>query len=1697
MDVRYLILILFILVSCQPSPRLSGQGSLSGSSGTSGGTSSGGASSVTTLKWNYLGENVSSITINVSNYNNAYLVGTPVETYLQGLSNFINEDFCLVGTYLIGGINYELRSRAVPISYYDFVAKRTVRILRVDFQDITNSQSICNKNLRIPNGLGNFINDPGTPPLARQNYNPATICPLCTGMLQATGVRVFRVIGSNLDQVPLSNLNTGSLSMQIDPNFANSGNAGSCSHSDCRSRGFDCCLENQCVNDGSIKPGAYSNFASLLSTAEAEKLQNPLAYLNYPQLYYICGSSIPTNPSGGSGSGSYDPGLIQLRKDYACIQHLKSQSSVTPFHLEVLTKSYTGATDCLTNSSSSTETFYYQNVLMRMYQTCGCNRTNLSEAVTNCPNYEYTVTAYDSNNQPLTLDCYTPPVSPPVQTQQTVSFSGRTAPHRFFDINGNESKPESGIDQEGDRFEYIDEGKILPTQQNFSMNAVLGQMAVTLNQALPAKTVNVELDQVYLISTTSGYYTPCPSCGKDSWLSSFTAFPQTSWGTGLQAIGYTTQRDLFGTNTTGGNYEDTIFGRACWIPPTMIPWTHSERATSTLQRRDRLKTQAALFVNGYQRDWYGFNKGAIIGSFDGVTWFAIGKGRIVRSSSKKLFLAINAPFADVAAPTLQVVNVQAYDGITQATNVDYNPQYHAYHPLQNEAGNCQRYHFCSTDSDCVSKLGWEYACADLQDVRTNWPEFDSEGNERANKSNNIPIFEILQQKSFASTSTKRCVYRGAGSLCHRNPSSFLSGSSADPVKAKLLTCAPNFWCAPINSGTLHNSRIARWAAPLSEIPVTRNHFLGKDANTLGRPLDYIASGTLVTEVRSNLSDNAEDSFGSSMMGQTGLCQPGKALPDSATEGTMFNPWAQHQLQDAQKRTDYISQIGSCNSTLFTSNRHSSCPVMGTDGNYLIFNSPTLPVNFSRIATAQNACGLESLKTDPEATLSATLSQSADTIQANSPFKYIEARPLNSQVILEPTLARDACLRRAGSVCHTDLDCSPNKFHGNQVDNFAMNFFGNQAERAYWQETLVCGQADQEPLQNSSGFASYDLTKNRCCREVGSHLTTYTSDLPNSTSGTSSSYVNYHFTTTDPVYNLRSTQIPGLTPNSRFRYSRFATVDNLGTISRPVLSAFQTRLLGNSIGLNSQGVNVTTANQWKTLNETNSETCCGGGWVRKFSDGTTDWSRRDRVILDVANFRCINSRNPLMTEPSVFDSQFTGLGTTAAALVSQDYQNYCVDPLRTLGGCAQYDISTTAGDVQPQTDSWTSITVNTIKPDYKTSNFEFLFMPSSGDSDSTVFIDYNNSATLARRNIKLKIPSYMTPANFNPSSMTIRMQMENGSGITCSSASLASISDPDDNLGYNGCGATVAPSTQNGCCYYEYNSSSRILKIVANNEAYNDAHSLFNKKRVGVAFSLPSAGQGTGITRERPGSALYYLKRLGKLELSGIPQISHERLTCSDNSDRILQGIWKTNIRTRSDFGSSNFSFSYAGELQTNHHGLGLEPVFSSNDFKCCANLGKTVTSASKCCSGFAESSASTASTSSLTCKLPAGTNLMVYFNRFVSNEGMDPEGPGGGLVETDFDSRTGEPIISEAVVSKIRELGSEYCVGGKTRQGGAFGSFEPEPQGPFTQLTNRTYNIVDSANDEGQNSGAGTQEQSGYSAFMEGFRWNHHLYCAD
>lgn len=1765
MDVKYLVLLILLITACQPQSEVS-KGNVAGSTNSETPTTDTKIPTSAT-QWNYLATTTPNIIVNVSNLNNAYIVGSAVENYLSTIQgstfvNFSGIEYCAVSDYSLGGIKYQLRTRAVPTAYYDFTAKRTIRIFRVDFDDVTNSSALCTPTLMVQDVSGEYVVDTTAP--ASPVYAPGSICPSCTNMLTATRVRIFKRSSGQLLEVPTQSISLASLSLQIDPNYNVSGAAGTCTNTTCRARGFDCCLENQCVDDGATRPSATTLYFGQWQVAEQEKILNPLAYMNYPQLYYVCGTTPPSTTTGGDSVDpqipqvNYDAGFEQLKKDYYCIENLKSQSSVSPFQTELMTKSYNPSTDCLTLLGHATQTQYYLNVVKRLYATCGCSRTTLTDMLASCPNYDYAVTLKDANGVPTRIDCYTPPSSVEVPTTQNVSVNSRSAPHRFFEKNngaeknivGSEKTYVSGAstleyEQEGSAFSYQDDAFLLPSQADFSMNAVLGQMTVSLSQALPAKVVTVEMDQVYMISTLSGYYTPCPTCSKDSWMSSFTAFPGSSNGAGLQAIGHTTERNAVGTNYTAGNYEDTIFGRACWVPPTMIPFTHVPMSSVKDQRRARLDAQAAFFINGYQRDWFGFNKGALIGSFDGVTWFAIGKGRIVKTTTKKLFLAINAPFADLATPSLHVVQIQNYDGFTQAAGVDYDPSFHLSHPYQNEAGNCQSYHQCNSDSDCITRLGWEYVCNDVKDVKTLWPEFDVDANEIANSGGTaITIDQILQQKRFAGPSTKRCVYRGAGAPCIE-----ASGSITDASRKRNLTCAPNFYCANLNDGLSFNSKIARWGGEIQDIPVPKNHLYGKDANVLGRPLSYNPNAASIPPlVRTNIVENMKVYEASLATANTGMCQPARSLPTANTSPER-NPFEAHKNPDPSKRSDYISQIGTCNSGFFNHYRYVSCPNLNLAGNYEMFDGQTTnpevlttltPVDFSVEAQlmayalrtrAQNACGLDSLNST--AVISGT--PNADTLLSSSPFKYIEARPLPvSSTVADPTLVRDACYRRAGSVCHTDLDCSPNRMHSDQVDYFP-KFFGdnNEAERSYWREYLTCSQATPKPLpSDAEAFKNYNMGLNRCCREIGKDLTTYTAKTPVTLAAGGAVY--------DPATDLDLpiwVTSPGTFYNNVKRYTRLATVENLGSSDRPYLSG---RVDRSGVTLDGSSANIMTPKQWKTLNEVNTETCCGGGWIRKFSDGSNDWTKRNRLFIDVSNFKCINSTTALLTEPLIMKDWYQA-PSSVVDLVNKDSFNYCIDSQHLNGGCAQFQTpdlpEVTNPDPTYAYGAPGQVFINTIVPAYVnenamgiTKNNDHYFTPESADGDAGITVDFTVDFTTnpkSRRNINLQIPSWVPdvgftsvyePAADNSDPLNIDVVDATGAVVTgcvkdTNAADLDILSNP-----YTRDSANTLCTDGRNCCYF-YDKTTRRLKIAFDDAAGANAFPTIgvylNRNTVGVKFPVPTAG-GSGhptvspIPRSKPGSGLFYLQRLSKLELSGIPQIAMTALYCNDNSDRLVPGIFKETVlkyRSEMEAVAGTQAFTHDGEYHTTSQNLQSDPVFSAHQYKCCSKLGQISGKAENCCSGYGKPFGDG---SAVTCALPPGTDLMVYFNRYVSNEGVDKNGPGGGLKETDFDDITGEPgllkdtdtkyKIVTKVIDKIRALGNEYCDSAgkdKVRQGGAFGMYEPEPVGPRSNVSNKMFTIVDSTRDANQNSSGGATVTVGYNAFMDGFRWNHHLYCND
>lgn len=1650
------------------------------------------------------------ITLNKNTDSIVYLRGQSVHSFLtsKDSSNTAyyqnGKQFCLVATY--GGTYKQLRLRAVPIFISNYTTKSIERLFRIDVPSKDENFATC--------GLATIS---GVAPSAAA-YSLPDICPSClaTTLITSTSLNMFEV---NIAASTMNALNSFPLTpvkMRIDMQSNSTSNESACTNSACEAKGFDCCVEGQCVKDASIKSSATSD--PQYSQAMSDYAVNPLNFINYPNIFNICSNIShtppPTTTPGTTPQSEAEKRVAQYLSDYQCIEKFQTDG------LYSLCLPGAGETD-------------YNAVKKRLAIACGCPSTySPNEMAIKCPDWGVRP-LYKSSVQTIAnivdFYCYTPVPENPIGpiTNLNVNVSSRSAPHRFYSTTGANyddiGKLASSIVQEGEDFYYLDDlNKNAPVNGSYNINSILGRMTVGLTQTQPAKMVDVELGKTYIVSATSGYFTPCSQCAKDSWFQSFTAHPSSLGGNGLVASGFTTSRDTYSANTTFGNYEDTKFGRACYLPVTMLPLAHKKESTLIDQRKNRLTTQATYYVNGYQRDWFGFNKGALIGSFDGVTWFAVGSGRRISATSTKLYLAINGAYLDLADRTDTIVNIIPDISANVAADYDFDPTIALNDPKQNKAGTCQQYHQCSTDSDCVAQLGWEYMCADVSQLRTNWPIYDTEAKEVSNQSKTGTIFEILQGTVNPGNSSKRCVYRGAGAPCVRDFTAL-----NDNFNQKNLTCAPNFYCAALTTNRF-NDEVARSPNEFDNI------LFGMDTNVLGRPLKYVtANKNLTAEAIANIKANGTTvGLTTAQVDDMGICRPGKSLSTNAATA--------HSNPDTSRRTDYMSQVGSCNSTITNSTRVSSCPAFNDDGDYLPYNSITpWPDDYKR---QQNACGAES-----------------KDVNDLSAFRTIEGGALQIlQNITQPILAADACLRRAGSVCFTDLDCGPNKLHEETASSMALSYFGGtEAEQSYWKESLICGQGAATPQLGSATYYDYKLSENRCCREIGKDFTMYTSGPATIVPENMGTNVNL-VTSRQSIDN----------PRANYRYSRYS-------ISK---SANEDPTMIPSVSATAEPARE----QWKVINETGSRTCCGGGWIRKFADGTHNWKKTDRLSLETSNFSCLNYRSPLV------DSSYNGFGNALDKIVQSSYQReyeyFCKFPSN--DGCMQIlyrDITDFAllpptpynpslneqldvddqatfapwsvvapylatGAYQPTPASGYTRLETTPVGDLESGNYSynlnsdvpyvpFAFTFSSPPYDLYIYPDSGKKEALRffidkdlDYGVSLYLPAYIpydTVTRATPTIGAIYVKYIYDNDVV-EVVNITNLKETDNTkcdgiTNYAGGGQPVdvfaAGNNEAWCISSTAKSQNRPVLHV---KAFTGPAATFPARQwkyasVIIDFMPLERFKNTPVSN--PGNMYYYLTKLGRLELIGIPQITYEPIYCNNNQNNLVPGIFTSTIKTRAQFTAASQVYSsfdpivsYAeegvseGDITAGYGNsekrftyqdkLGHQAIFSSKEFACCTPLGKEPTSEDKCCSGTAATV-----NGKLTCKLPTGTDLNVYFNKFVSGEGVGEDLPGNGLTLTsdnpddvDFHEFTGEPKLRARTNDKIMALGKAFCKSGVVGQGGAFGQFGPEPYSTYEVMPGTTpppfpFSIVDSIVDRDDDNFAGKM------AFDAGFRWDHHFYC--
>lgn len=527
--------------------------------------------------------------------------------------------------------------------------------------------------------------------------------------------------------------------------------------------------------------------------------------------------------------------------------------------------------------------------------------------------------------------------------------------------------------------------------------------------------------------------------------------------------------------------------------------------------------------------------------------------------------------------------------------------------------------------------------------------------------------------------------------------------------------------------------------------------------------------------------------------------------------------------------------------------------------------------------------------------------------------------------------------------------------------------------------------------------------------------------------------------------------------------------------------------------------------WGEIQSDASKVCKGKGWIRRFAKSTDKWPVKNRLSFDPLSFKCLNYENEIalldrsqladynIGTMNFFDQSRLSLNVsiggsmeveidqlTSFELWAPRYADYSIKVMNTLpvdrDGVVYQQVSQDA----PYMPTPYFTNLYTEKPVYN------YFTENDGEKSSVSFI----------------LPVYIGGKN-NIRSVQIKYisadqtgSLLDGDLITaekfvgeCQFENLDQVVDRMEPQSY-----CIDSITKPGYDIFHITADPDVL---VTGERWYRAGVVVRFNGANTPSYVYSTGVDPSRIGQKSGNALYYLNGLSRFELLGVPQISYAPIYCNSNRNRLVEGIYQPELKTREDISDQS-------ELDSAM--VYKKDIFSSDKFSCCVPLGNLTSSKLNCCSGHGVRSRDKSEL--YTCMLPTGTDLNVYFNRFISDEGDEI------LSNKDFRSNTGELKLDHDSYIKLLSLGKKYCESGAIKTGGAFGHFYAGNSSTFNSYgiengscSYRQFQIVDSVSDEASEDydscntdksviPVDQKARTGYREFSAGYRWNHHYYCA-
>lgn len=976
----------------------------------------------------------------------------------------------------------------------------------------------------------------------------------------------------------------------------------------------------------------------------------------------------------------------------------------------------------------------------------------------------------DNSNSLVDYECV-PPATADTEApaNQTVLVSGKNVPHRYFDVNGvsYDSDYSSAPTQELSAFTYTNGSVTKPNNvaTYIGFNEIYGSFSQTsTSSARPAKLARVKKDKTYDILVTSGSFSTCSTCGSDYYSSLQKIFPQSfaGQGGGYSPYNYETRRENASSTYRA---DDLLYGRACFVPATMIPWTHVTSTDAKLQRQTRLAGQHFLFANGYSRDWYGFDYGSLIGSFDGVTWFSIGNQRRIKASTNKLFLAVNAYFGDLTLDNTFSVNITETTATSTATVPD--------HDTETDGGECQRAHYCSTDNDCFRSLGYDYSCQNIAALTTNWPVFDANGAETIGSTTKT----LASIVGGTNGQAKRCVYRGRGAPCVTNLNS-ITGAFNGSSLIGTVACSANNYCQPLTgaNNSRFNDRISRFATTpaaqnAASAAATNSDIVGLGARIIGRPFDFYGTKTVPSTAASSLSANSV----------TAACIPGRSPSTSSTTYDL-------NLSAPSIRTESADRIIGAGVT----------------------SSATQSTGYYNACTATDNAGVTIqyylLNSGDSALTQTTITQNLSSNLLNlTPLTALNIYSTTSGSLTTATgYQRNACLRAPGASCFSDLDCAPSGFAATKAKTADLSSVLISAEEKFWEEELVCGNPDFKYVASGVLNPNFDYKKNVCCRESGNIMTTFTQMTGD---------------TTSPLWcdtASKSILVAGVNQpiGTKRRYSRVHTGYDKMTCDPDSVTTSKTFALSVDASNTTDRLKQILG-QYKTLDTVNSRTCCTTHWVRSFASengGGHAFSRTKNQTVDKTMFKHI-SWGPQNTSLGITDQPF---GCDPA-----NYTNSSCE-VKSLTTAEQTKYLTWAGSLEligiPQVAVMANDQVHKLVDDNQLDNSGAL------EPLNNSIMDYNS---VGEDFLDSSSNHYYSAASYTKFDMTQLKKVFSESEFNCCIPTGQQV--PDTTTASQCCTGFVASAGTRRCCLPDYTDVTLYLNRYVSSEGRGLADSAYDTK----------------------------------------------------------------------------------------------------------------------------------------------------------------------------------------------------------------------------------------------------------------------------